>query len=136
MIKKSLAGSEQNIVDARCQHIVERTVTLYAYFLVGAVRSDNVDEGSWQFVAVLLIHPTLHALYYLRVLKAVDMVPSTSVVTVRREEATVVNSLECHAEVVALRIERIAGVRHVVLAVLADGGDEDVESSHAGMAVT
>ena len=64
------------------------------------------------------------------------MVPSTSVVTVRREEATVVNSLERHAEVVALRIERIARVRHVVLAVLADGGNEDVESSHAGMTVT
>ena len=136
MVEESLAGSEQNIVDARCQYIVERTVTLYAYFLIGAVRSDNVDEGGWQFVAVLLIYPSLHALYYFRVLKAVDMVPSSAVVTVRREEATVVNSLERHAEVVALRIERIARVRHVVLAVLADGGNEDVESSHAGMTVT
>ena len=44
-------------------------------------------------------------------------------------------ALERHPEVVGLRVERIAGVADVILAVLSHRGYEDVESAHARVAV-
>ena len=63
------------------------------------------------------------------------MVPATAVTPVAGEETAVVGSLERHAEVVALGVERVAGVGEMVPFVLADMGDEDVEPAKPGVPV-
>ena len=135
MVEESLARCEEDIVDVRVNHIVERAIALHAHLLVRAVRSDDVHKCLRQFVAVLLVHPTLHVLHNLRVLKAVYLVPSPAVVAVRREVAAVVHTFERHAEVVALRVERIPRMFNGVATVLIRRCDVDVQTTHAHMTV-
>ena len=135
MIQKTLACGEEYIFGAGLQYALKRAVATHAQLLVGAVAAHHIHQCGWQFVAVLLVHPSLHALYNLRIFKTIYVVPSAAVVAVGCKEATVVHTLECHTEVVGLRIERIAGMFYVVFAVLANGGNEYVESAHARMTV-
>ena len=135
MIQKTLARGEEYIFGTGFQNALKRTVATHAQLLVGAVAAHHIHQCGGQLVAVLLVHPSFHALYNLRIFKAIYVVPSAAVVAVGCKESAIVYSLERHSEVVGLRIERIAGMLYVVFAVLANGGNEYVESAHARMAV-
>ena len=135
MIQKTLACGKEYIVGAGFQNALKRAVAAHTQLLVGAVAAHHIHQCGGQFVAVLLVHPSFYALYYFGIVKAEDMVPSAAVVAVGCKESAVVHSLERHAEVVGLRIERIAGMFYVVFAVLANCGNEYVESAHARMTV-
>ena len=68
------------------------------------------------------------------------MVPATGVATVGAEIATIVQSLECHAEVVTLRVQGVARMLYLIggvccVAIAHDVSDVDVQSSHARMSV-
>ena len=135
MVQEALAGCQEDIVYTRVDHLLERAVALDAELDVGTVVAHHIHLSGGQFIAIHLIHPSLDGLYNLRILETVDMIPSTTVAAVGREEAAVVRALEGHAEVVALRIERIAGMFQEVASVASHLRDEDVEASHSGMSV-
>ena len=89
-----------------------------------------------QFVAPHFVYPSLDGGHYLRVVEGVDVIVSPSVLAVGREEPAVVQSLERHAEVIALRVQRIARVQHLVFPGLAVHLCHiDVESAHAHVSV-
>lgn len=83
MVKESLASGEEYIVGARFQYLLERAIAFYAQFLVSSVGAYKVDKSRWELVSILLVHPTLYALYNLRILKTVYMVPSSTVISAR-----------------------------------------------------
>ena len=102
MVKITLAGAKKNVIHTRLNWLRKRAITLHAELEVGAVVAHHIDQGLWQLIALLFIHPSLHRLHYLRVDETVDMVPSLSVSSVRREESLIEQSLKGHSEVVAL----------------------------------
>ena len=110
MVEESLAGGEQHIVHARLYLLGEGAVASDAEFLVGAIVSHDIYLCGRQFIAVLLVHPALHRLYDVGVEEAVDVVEASAVASVAAEVSLVLHSLEGHAEVVALRVEREAWV--------------------------
>ena len=63
------------------------------------------------------------------------MVPSTPIVAVGGEIATIVHSLESHAEVVGLRVEGIARMFKMIAMILAHTSNEDIVATQARMAV-
>src|SRR5574344_399187 len=136
VIEIALACTEDGILHPWFYLLFKRTVTLHTYFYVCPVVTYHIYQGLRQFISILLIHPSLHRLYYLGIYKRVDMIPSAGIATIRREEAPVKQSLESHSEVIALRVERVSGMlyRPGLLARNPDIGigfcDEDVESSH------
>ena len=134
MVEIALTRSHEQIAHAGCHHLGERTVAFQCYFFVGAVVTDTIHLRCGQLITVHLIHPALHGLYDFGIVKRIDMVPSFSVAAVAAEVAAVVGVLECHAKVVARRVERIAGMRDVVAAVLAHMCDEDVVATQSRMA--
>ena len=104
MIKKALASAKQNVIDIRLYLYNKRAVALHADFLVCAIVSDHVDERLRQFVAVLLVNPSLNGEDIFGKLETVDVVPSVTIVAIAREESAVVNAIERKTEVIALRI--------------------------------
>lgn len=135
MVEETLAGGEHHIAHSGLDHLGERAVALERQSAVGAVVAYHVDLGLRQFVSLGLVDPSLDGVDHLGVLKRVYMVPSAAVATVGREVAPVVGSLKGHAEVIAVGVERVAGVGELVAALLVDLGDEDIQSSQSGMAV-
>ena len=136
MVEESLAGGKHHIAHAWRDHIGERTVAAHGECFVGAVVANKVHFGSGELIAVHLVDPTLDGLYNLWVFEAVDMVPAAAVATIRAEVATIIRTLKGHAEVIALRVKRIAGVfQNIAAGLRVDGCDEDIETAHARMAV-
>ena len=102
MVEITFAGGQHDVVHIGLYDLCERTVALHAEFQVGAVVAYHVYLCGRKFVALLLIHPSLHGLYDFGIVKTVDMVPTSAVAPVGREESPVESALESHAEVVAL----------------------------------
>ena len=136
VVQESAAGGQQHVADARCCHVGERAVRAHAELVVRAVVAHQVYLCRRQFVSVHFVDPSLDGLHDFGVLEAVDVVPSASVASVGTEESAVVRAFERHAEVVGLRVERIARVfQFVSSCALVNLCDEDVEAAHARMAV-
>ena len=134
MVEESLAGAQEDVVDAGLYLLYKRAVASHADLLIRTVVAHHINQSGRQFVAVFLINPTLHGLYHLCFLKRVDMVPSARIATIAGEVAAVVQSFEGHAEVVAGRIEGEARM----LQLFEVGGvfqNKDIQSAHAGMSV-
>ena len=102
VVQVALASGHDSIVNPRLHHLGERPVGAHAQFLVCSVVAHEIDYRRRQFVAIHFVNPSLDGLHNLGVFEAVDMVPSASVASVRREEPPVVRSFEGDAEVVAL----------------------------------
>ena len=65
------------------------------------------------------------------------MVVAAAILSVGREETTVVWSLEGHSEIICFRIEGIAGMLYLILlGLFVYSGNVDVETAHSDMAVT
>ena len=82
VVQESLAGGEQHVVHSRFHHFGERSVAFHAELFVRAVVAHEIHLCVGQFISFHLIHPSRDGLYYLRFLKAVDMVPAASVASV------------------------------------------------------
>ena len=136
VVEETLAGCKEDVVHVRVYSLRERAVALDAQLQVGAVAAHHVYLRFGQFVAVHLVDPAFHGLYYLRFLEAVDVVPAACVAPVGREEATVVQPFKRHAEVVALRVERIPRVfEYETSGLRVNFCDVNVESAQSLMAV-
>ena len=77
MIQVALAGSQYHVVHSRLYLLSKRSVASHAEFQVGAIVTHHIHLCSSQFVAILLVHPTLYGLYNLWVEEAVNMVESS-----------------------------------------------------------
>ena len=82
MVKEALAGGQEHILDTWREHLLERAIALHAQLQVGAISAYHIHLCGGQLVALLLIHPALHALNNLGVLKAVYVVVATTIATV------------------------------------------------------
>ena len=110
MVEIAFASGKKEIADTGIQHLGERSVAVHTHLLIGPIIADDIDLSGRKLIAVHLVDPPLDRLHDLRVDKRVDMIPATCVATVAGEESTVVRTLEGHAEVIALGVERIAGM--------------------------
>ena len=130
MVEEALACGKHHVVNIRVYHLCERAVALHVQLQVGAVAAYHIHQGIGQFVAVHLVYPALHGLYYLRFLKAVYVVPASAVASVRREVAAVMRTFEGHSKVVSIRFERISRVfKHKFLCPFVHLGYVYVESA-------
>ena len=136
-IEIALAGGEENIVDAGRDSLLKRTVGLDGKFEIRPVAADHLHLSGRKFVAVLFVDPTFDREEVFRIGKFVELVPSSAAGAARRgEESTVVEAVEGHAEVIALRIEG-RGQRFYGPAA-GQGvffGTKEVESSHSSPSV-
>ena len=132
VVQESLTGSQNDIIDTRLDFLGERTVTKHIQFQVGAVVSYHIDLCSRQLITILFIDPPLDGLDDLWVVEAVDMIIASCVATIGGEVASVVKSLESHAEVVALGVQRHSWVLKCLGAILED---VDIQSSHTRMPI-
>ena len=107
MIEIPLAGAKQDIIDQRLHFLFEGAVATHAQLEVSAVVAHHVDESFGQFVAVLLVDPTLDGERHLGMFEGQDVVPSASIATIGGEVAAIVQTLEGDAEVVAAGIHRV-----------------------------
>ena len=127
VVEESLAGSHQQIIYLWLDDHAERTITLDRQFLVGAIVANYRHLCRRQFVTSHLIDPSLDGVHNLWILERVDMVVASSVLAVGREVTSVVWSLESHAEVIRLGVERIARMEKLVFLGLGiHFGDVDV----------
>ena len=110
MVQVALAVGHDDVVHAGLDFLRERAVALDAQLEIGAVVADHVHLGLRQLVAFGLIDPALDGLDDFRVVERVDVVPALAVATVAGEVALVLQPFKRHAEVVALRVERVAGM--------------------------
>ena len=105
-IEIALAGGEENIVDAGRDSLLKRTVGLDGQFEIRPVAADHLHLSGREFVAVLFVDPTFDCEEVFGIGKFVEFVPSSAAGAARRgEESTVVEPVEGHAEIIALRIE-------------------------------
>ncbi len=135
MVQETVTRSQQHVVNAGLDFLRKGAVATNAEFQVRTVVTHHIDLSSSQFVSVFLIHPALYRLHNLWMLETVDVVPATGIATVAGEVAPVVHTLEGHAEVVALRIERKARMFDDPLAQGVGVGNVDVEATHSLAAV-
>ena len=136
VIEIPLAVSHRYVIHIGLDGHNERSISLDGHFLVGAVVAYNHDLSLWQFVTLFFIHPSLHGGHNFWIVETVDVVVASSILSVGRKIASIVRTFECHAEIVSLGIERIAGMFYLVSMVYGVYlGDIDVESTHAHMSI-
>ena len=78
----------------------KRTVALDRQFPVGSIVAYYHHLGGRKFVAVFFVNPSLHRGDDFRILERIDMIVATAILSVGREEASVVWSLEGHSEII------------------------------------
>ena len=117
-------------------YFAERTVEFEQHLFVGTVVTNHVHLTLWQFVTVLLVHPSGDGLDHFGAFKGEYLVPSTSVGAIGGEVSTIVEAVERHAEVVAVRIDRIGQVVNVpTLGSGVKAGAINVETAHAHFSI-
>ena len=135
VVEVSGTGAQKDVVHIRLDFLRERAVGLHAQLEVGSVVAHHVHHPLGQLVAVLLIDPSLHGLYHLGALERHHVVPSSGIAPVGAEEASVIDALERHPEVVAARIHGVLQVLHRPVVRGVALGQEEVQPAHAGMSV-
>ena len=110
MVQIALASAQQHVIYVGLNLLHKRAIATHAELQVGAIVAHHIHLGSGQFVAVMLVHPTLDGLHNLGIIEAVDVVEPTQIATIGTEETLIKLALEGHAEIVGLGVQRVAWV--------------------------
>ena len=112
-VQVTLAGGQQEIIHARSDSHLKRTIGFHREFFVRAIIAHDINKGFRQFIAVLFIYPSFDGLKHLGIGKRVYLVPtSTARTAVGRKVTAVVPSLEGDSEVIGGRVHRGRQVNH------------------------
>ena len=82
VVEIAFASAKQHIVNVGFYLLGERAIALYVQFEVSSIVTHHIDDGCRKLVAILLIHPTSHCLYNLRIVEAEDVVITACISTV------------------------------------------------------
>ena len=134
-IEISLSTGEHHILHAALEREFERAVIASHLLLGGAIIADDTNHGIWHRFFILIEHISGDGDLDIGFDKAVDMVITSAVATVRAEE-TRFTLTEGDAEVIALAIH---GGAEIFDAPAVAGGvqarHEDIEATETGMAI-
>ena len=136
MVQITGTGSQEDIVYVGRYLLHKRSVAMYAQLLIGTIVAYHIDKTLGQFVAVLLIYPSLHRVNDLRTFKRHDVVPSTGISSAGAEEASVMQTLEGHAKVVSTTVHGYLQILYLPVACHSIAfGLEDIQTTHTYVSV-
>ena len=135
MMKITLAGSQEDIVDVGFYFLLERAIAANTQFEICAVVANHIHKTFRQFIAVFLIDPALNRLYDLRMFERHNVVPASGITSVCGKITTVVKPFEGHPEVVAIGVHRVFEVFECPNSQAVANTFNDVQPTHADMSV-
>ena len=136
VVQVALASTQENVVHKGSDFLLKRSVTPDTQLLIRTVVTHHIDKSFGQFIAVLLVHPSLDGMHHIGTFERHNMIPSACIASVGTEEASVMQSLEGHAEVVAITVHGHLQVFYLpVSGYSVASGPEEIKSAHADMSV-